>query len=139
MIKNTDKGSAVVVMNRRDYIREGYKQLSDSKFYTKLDYDPSNLVAEKLTTEMLNEKLITEKTFDHFTDQEFCEGRFYLLPKIHKKGTPGKPICSTVNHPTGRISKYIDALIKIYMMEAPSYMKDTTDFISKLNDIPNLL
>ena len=141
IIKKAAKGSAVVVMNRRDYIREGYRQFSDKKFYTKLDYDPTNKVAEKLRTiliEMLNEKLITEKNFDYFTNQDFCEGRLYLLLKIHKTGSPGKPICSTVNHPTCKISKYINANIKKYMMEAPSYIKDTTDFISKLKDIPSL-
>ena len=33
VIKKADKGSAVVVMNTTDYLREGYRQLSDQKFY----------------------------------------------------------------------------------------------------------
>ena len=33
VIKKADKGSAVVVMNTSDYLREGYRQLSDHKFY----------------------------------------------------------------------------------------------------------
>ena len=39
IIKPADKGSAVVVMNRNDYIAEGHKQLSDTNFYTKVDTD----------------------------------------------------------------------------------------------------
>ena len=39
VIKQADKGSAVVVMNRKDYIAEGYKQLTDSDFYRKVDRD----------------------------------------------------------------------------------------------------
>ena len=40
IIKKVDKGSAVVVMNTIDYLREGYRQLGDGKYYTKLPNDP---------------------------------------------------------------------------------------------------
>ena len=53
-----------MVMNRRDYIREGYRQLSDSNFYTKLDNDPTDKVTQKVTAimqDMLDNNLITEK------------------------------------------------------------------------------
>ena len=33
VLKKADKGSAVVVMNTTDYLREGYRQLSDPNFY----------------------------------------------------------------------------------------------------------
>ena len=39
VIKGADKGSAVVIMDRKDYISEGLKQLSDNKFYTEKDTD----------------------------------------------------------------------------------------------------
>ena len=36
-------------------------------------------------------------------------GRFYILPKIHKKGNPGRPIVSSNSHcQTERISKVVD-------------------------------
>ena len=35
IIKPADKGSAVVVLNKKDYIAEGMRQLSDTKFYKK--------------------------------------------------------------------------------------------------------
>ena len=38
-IKSADKGSAVVIMNTADYISEGIRQLSDSKFYKEVDTD----------------------------------------------------------------------------------------------------
>ena len=46
-IKKADKGAAVVIMNRDDYIKEGIRQLSDANFYVKLDHDP--------TTDNINE------------------------------------------------------------------------------------
>ena len=39
IIKPADKGSAVVVMDRSDYITEGYKQLCDTRFYKKVETD----------------------------------------------------------------------------------------------------
>ena len=39
VIKKADKGSCVVIMNTTDYINEGHRQLSDSKFYKRVDGD----------------------------------------------------------------------------------------------------
>ena len=67
---------------------------------------------------------------------------FYILPKIHKQPNedlplkyPGRPIVSACNSPTENISKYIDSVLKPYMFELPSFVKDTTDFINKIRNI----
>ena len=39
VIKPADKGGAVIVMDTTDYINEGFRQLSDSKFYIETDTD----------------------------------------------------------------------------------------------------
>ena len=41
IIKPADKGSAVVIMDRMDYLKEGYQQLSNPRFYTKLASCPT--------------------------------------------------------------------------------------------------
>ena len=41
VVKKSDKGGAIVLQNRKDYIAEEVRQLSDGKFYTKLDHDPT--------------------------------------------------------------------------------------------------
>ena len=35
IVRIADKGAAVVLMNRLDYLKEGYRQLGDTKFYKK--------------------------------------------------------------------------------------------------------
>ena len=65
MIKKADKGLAVVVMNTTDYLREGYRQLQDQKFYQKLHMDITNQVSDKIADELIKMRslnLITEKT-----------------------------------------------------------------------------
>ena len=64
LIKMADKRSAVVVMNTTDYLREGYRQLQDQKFYQKLHTDITNQVSDKITEELIkliSFNLITEK------------------------------------------------------------------------------
>jgi hypothetical protein len=110
-IKKSDKGSAIVLMNMSDYLREGYKQLNDQQFYQKLDSDPTNKIAikiNKVIQEMVDRNLITEKMASYLIIDNPKPGRFYLLPKIHKKGIPGRPICSSIFHPTNMIGKFVD-------------------------------
>ena len=125
VIKKADKGSAVVIMDTVDYLREGYRQLNDRNFYTKLDHDSTGDISERICrvlTDMKNNKIITEKNFDYLNIKEPKAGRFYLLPKIHKKQTPGRPICSSIGHPTCNISKSVDAHIKDYVPQTASYV-----------------
>ena len=138
VIQKADKGSAVVVMNKTDYLREGYRQLSDTQFYTKLSHDSTQEIARNVTktlTLMQQKGLISDKNFDHLNPVDCTEARFYMLPKIHKKGVPGRPICSLVNHPTSRISKLVDEHIKEYVPKTKSYVRDTQDFIRKIKDL----
>ena len=112
IIKKVDKGSALVVMNTTNYLGEGYRQLGDATYCTKLPHNPTDKMAQSVRdtlTEMRQKGLISEKT-DHLAPDYCTEARFHMLPKIHKKGVPGRPICSSV--PTGRISKLVDEHIK---------------------------
>ena len=75
-------------MNTTDYLREGYRQLNDPKFYTKVDHDPTQRIGQKITdtlTKMYNKGLISDKNLEHLTPQSCTEAKFYMLPKIHKK------------------------------------------------------
>ena len=40
VIKNADKSNMVVIMNKTDYIKEIERQLTDEKYYTRLDENP---------------------------------------------------------------------------------------------------
>ena len=64
--------------------------------------------------------------------------RFYLLPKIHKEGNPGRPVISSVDCHTSRISAFVDYHIQDSAQSLKSYVKDTTDFVNKINHIGEL-
>ena len=57
---------------------------------------------------------------------------FYMLPKIHKIGTPGRPIVNGMGSITEKISAYINEEIRHLVPRIPSYLKDTTHLINIL-------
>ena len=65
-------------------------------------------------------------------------GRFYLLPKLRKKGCLGRPVISGCNTPTEKISAFVDHHLKPLIAVVPSYVKDTNDFLKYLHDISTL-
>ena len=52
VIKSADKGSAVVVMDKVDYLEQANRQLTDERFYKKLDSDPTEEFSTKITQEL---------------------------------------------------------------------------------------
>ena len=81
---------------------------------------------------------------------QFRDGRFYLFPKIHEKGVPGRPICSSVNRPvstksksylgdTQHINKHFNKLSKLKsLLQIPEgAILCTLDVSSLCTNIPN--
>ena len=137
VIKKADKGSAVVIMNTVDYIAEAERQLSDTNFYLKQPIDLTETHSQKITEyleSMLASGEIDEKIFDSIKPQQARTARFYFLPKIHKPIVKGRPIISGNNCPTEAISAFVDEHLKPFVKQVPSYVRDTTDFINKVEN-----
>ena len=68
IIKKADKGSAVVLQNREDCIREGLRQLSDRKFYRLQDDNLTPIHSSMITKaidDMVKSKEISTKTAEY--------------------------------------------------------------------------
>ena len=95
-IKSADKGSGTVVMGYNSYINECFRQLNDNKYYQKQTKDTTNKIQEKIklyTSRLFNENLIDDNTYKYLTcNPKPKAGLFYILPKNHKVGNPGRPI-----------------------------------------------
>ena len=55
--------------------------------------------------------------------------KFYLLPRIHKPGNPGRPIVSACNCPTELLATYLDKITTPLVESLPSYVKDTNHML----------
>ena len=118
------------------YLAEARKQLADEQYYSNVPKDHTPEVAfeiETFLTFLYTKKLITEQCFDFLQPQHTVRTPvFYLLPKIHKQSTPGRPIISGCNSPTERLSKYLNHYLKPIVETSPSYIKDTTHGLEEM-------
>ena len=112
IIKGADKGSAVVVWDREDYLKEAYRQLDDKEVYEQIPDNPS-VLANTLMKALEKIRLrgdFSKDTLDYFLVKDPKFARFYLLPKIHKRlhHVPGRPVISNCGYYTENISSFLD-------------------------------
>ena len=67
-------------------------------------------------------------------------GRFYLLPKIHKRlhNVPGRPVISNSGYYTENILAFLEYHLKPIAQKLKSYIKGTNGFLRKLDAPPSL-
>ena len=139
VILPADKGSAVVVQNLTDYLKEGKKQLSNEAFYQEMDSDLTANHNREITSflgQMLDNGEIDITVFLYLVNKEPRTANMYLLPKIHKGVTPppGRPICSANGSPTEKISQLVDHFLNPPTTKLKSYVKDTTHFLKIIKE-----
>ena len=142
IIKSADKGSAVVVWGRDDYLKEADKQLGDKDVYEKVDANISPLIKtiqDHLLKVQINGDL-NKQIQSYFINDNPRIGRFYLLPKIHKRlhDVPGRPVISNCNFYTENISAFLDHHLQPLAKAVRSFVKDTNDFLCKLQSVNNI-
>ena len=64
--------------------------------------------------------------------------RFYVRPKVHKRGVPERPVISGCNLRSEKMSEVIDSFFKPLVTTVPSHINDTRHFFSKLRALVNL-
>ena len=81
---------------------------------------------------------ISDSTLDYFLVNNPKLGRFYLLPKIHKRlqNVPGRPVISNSGYYTENISAFLEFHLKPLAQKVKSYIKDTNDFLRKIASLP---
>ncbi len=143
VIKKADKGSAVVIMNRDDYIAESLRQLNDGKYYVKTDVDLTSEYSLKVNGKldrMFQSKESGESALEYLCNTKARTARFYLLPKIHKSliNPLGRPIVSANERPTERTSQFVDFFLQPILLRLDSYLQDTTAFLNLLDKLGKL-
>lgn len=156
VIKKADKSNTIVIMDKDQYIAEAMRQLK-SKHYMQVDKpDLHNLhhIIQNRVTQMYSKGSIDKETYRYLCDNKpslKC-GHLYLLPKIHKikdevryalqngqcsirQLPPGRPIISQCDTPTRKIGAYCDYFLIPIVQNQSTYIKDTADFINKIETL----
>lgn len=143
VIKPADKGSSIVILDREQYLWEGYRQLNDTKYYVKLDkpiYLDTIPLVNKIIKSLHDKRFINTKQKHYLMGDSTPRARlFYMLPKIHKdpnkwslphKIPPGRPIVSDCSSETYHTAAYLDHFLNPLSTTHPSYIKDTYHFVN---------
>ena len=141
-------------MNKSFYQSKIEDMLSNQEYYEQLDNDPHKPIMatyKKLVHKYENN--ITKKEFEYLTIFETKPSNLYALPKIHKskeineactisqdnyvetdapENLNFRPIVAGPIYETHRLSNFIGIPLQPYSKHMKSYIKDATDFLSKL-------
>lgn len=148
VIKPADKGNAIVIMDREQYLWEGLRQVNSSEHYTKLQnpiYPHTGSQVKTILDNLVKDGFINKKQREYLLGSDTPRPRrLYLLPKIHKDKAkwskpgeipPGRPIVSDCSSETYHIAEFIEYYLNPISQKHPSFLKDTYDFIEKVGKI----
>ena len=116
-----DKGVAMVIMYRQDYISKASNLLSQNA-YRSIPRDQTNTIKNKLINILKRIKSQTglnNKTYKAMYTTGSVPPKFYGLPKIHKLDTPLRPIVSRCVSVTYGVAKALAKILKPLVGKSP--------------------
>ena len=143
IIKPADKGGKIVIWPVEQYLKEAKRQLSDTKYYEQQTIDHTTNTAYEIYT------FLTYLNTNYYIDDDLFEFLspnnrprtpiFHMLPKIHKRNNPGRPIILGCDSPSGNLSVFLDHYLKPIVRHLPSYIKDTDEFLKIVLDTNTII
>ena len=139
VVTKADKGGAVVLQDVGNYITEANRQLSDQPFYKKMGANPTDEHAALVSNaidDLKHRELIDARTAEKLKPVNPSTPKMYFLPKVHKEKFSGRPVVSSIGCHTEKVSSYVEHHLQPLNQSLPSYVKDSTDFIKKIEALP---
>jgi len=140
IIRPADKGSGVVVVNTEDYIKNLEKEMNECDSYEKNNgkckHEASRAV-KKVANKLYRDGLIDQELKDYLIPKHPQEAKLKGNPKIHKNNNPYRTIVNGIRTATENMAEVAEKELNEFVETTPSYIKDTTDFLTKLQEIPN--
>lgn len=118
ILQKTDKSKVFHLGRIEDYWRKSDEYMQKTQAYQYLGRnDPLPDLIQRTNRYLLELRLakwVSQKQYEQLcvnpTEVELAH--LYYLPKAHKPGTPLRPIVSGLKHPTIKISKFLDDLLR---------------------------
>ena len=138
VIIQADKGVALVIMDKPDYITKAEDLLKDKKTYKEITTDPTNKLKTKLIS-LLNtikaEGGIEEQLYKKMYPTGPVAPKFYGLPKIHKTDIPLRSIVSSRGSISYEVAKELARILRSLVGKSPHHIKNTGDFVQQVRGI----
>ena len=136
IVLTADRGVAIVIMNRQDYINKANSLLNQNT-YRSISRDPTNSIKNKLISilkRVNNQTGLDSNTYKSMYPR-LCPPKFYGLPKIHKPDTPLRPIVSSCGSVTYGVAKELAKILKPLVGKSPHHVSSTQDFVEQAKHI----
>ena len=138
MVLTTDKGLALVVIDKIDYIKKAKELLQDISTYRTIQGDPTTRLKNKLINILKKVKAelgVQENTYRSMYPTGASPPKFYGLPKIHKKNIPLRPIVSSIGSLSYEVDKELAKIIKPLMGCSEHHDHNSTQFADEIKKI----
>ena len=137
LILTADKGVALVVLDKKDYIKKAEDLLKDNT-YKKTAEDPTPKQKNKLISIIRNIKAeggLKEEVYKRLYPTGAGSPKFYGLPKIHKAGIPLRPIISSIGTVTYNTAKELARILKPLVGLSNHHVQNTMDFVEQIKEV----
>ncbi|KAL5012680.1 hypothetical protein ScPMuIL_011231 [Solemya velum] len=142
VIRPADKGSGVVVLDTKVYVNKIEEDMNQNDTYVELGADKTSQIErkmKKLVNNMYKNGSITKDMKSYLIPSGGLSGKLQGNPKLHKMGVPLRTIVNGRGHPTEKLAELVEEQLREHVTSLPSYIKDTTDFLNKMQQIPQPL
>ena len=136
-ITKADKGNAVVILNRDEYIKKMETIVNDPKTFQLLVEDPTLKQEDKLIRKLkslVEIGFMTQEDYDECKPSGSQPARIYALPKIHKAGAPLRPILSSIGTFNYRLAKWLVKRLS-HLRNHETIINDTFSFVDDLHTL----
>lgn len=142
VITRPDKGTAVCILDREDYVSKMNAILSDQSKFSKLgpaETCDKTASHEKRFCKDLN-KIVKDGRLPKCVADEIKpvgsqRPRLYGLPKIHKEGSPLRPVLSAIGSPQYPVAKYLAKVLKpVVDLYSTNCISDSFAFANLINE-----
>ena len=137
VVCTADKGVAMVVMVKEDYIKKAESLLVQPAYRT-IGRDPTIQIKVKLINKLMKIKRNTnrdEGIYKTMYPTDCISPKFYGLPKIHKMGISLRPIVCSRGSVTYGIAKVLTKVLKPLVGKSIHHIQSTSDFVNRAKGV----
>jgi hypothetical protein len=138
MVLPADKGRATVIMDKSEYEEKMRRMLSDKDTYEPLKRDPTKKYkAEliKILNQLVADEKITKEQYWYLYPTLEKVPRMYGSPKIHKEGTPLRPIVDYIQTIAYRLSRDLADILQPLVGRTDHHTENSQELVKEISSL----
>lgn len=131
IVRRADKGGALVIMDRADYVSKMVSILDDAETYRPIPSDP--LQSQVYSFKRLVRPLLPPDVYKKVSVSSPSLPYIFGAPKVHKEGVPLRPVIASCNSVFSSLERWLaDFLSPLLGTVSRSHLRNSADFIDRV-------